>query len=120
MKVRATSQYCITEDYDKKSHDDDAEAPQWPSSQECKPVCAWHTFWGYWADNYPNIKVRAKGADTCSDCLKLLHSWKSGDNGTCVPIGEDDGAQQEVEDAMDEALKYQQAKQHAAIYHVRK
>jgi len=99
-KIRATSQYCKTEDHDKRPHDDDAEVPLWPSSQECKPVCSWHTFWKYWADNYSNIN--------------------SGDNGTCVLIGEDDGAQQEVEDAVDEALKSQQAKQQAAIDHVRK
>ena len=66
-KVRATSQYVNTEQYDKRPNDDDAEWPLWPSSQECKQVCAWPTFWKYWVDNYPNIKVRAKGADTpCS------------------------------------------------------
>lgn len=77
----------------------------------CKHVCAWPTFWKYWVDNYPNIKVRAKGADTCSHCLKILRRWKSGDNGTCVPIGADDRAQEEVEAAMDEALTSQQATQ---------
>ena len=48
----------------------------WPEGSERKEVCSWPTFLSFWKEHYPKIKVRAKGADTCTDCLIYLNSLK--------------------------------------------
>eukprot|EP00957_Ditylum_brightwellii_P059588 4524321-Ditylum_brightwellii.AAC.1 len=41
---------------------------------EAQPICSWFAFHFYWKRRFPNIKVRKRGADTCTDCRMFLNS----------------------------------------------
>ena len=36
-----------------------------------KPIVSWTSFHRYWKNNFPNLVVRSKGEDTCTDCARL-------------------------------------------------
>ena len=38
-------------------------------------MISWTTFHRYWERNFPNIKIRKKGADTCTDCQILCNQF---------------------------------------------
>ena len=94
---RATMQYHPTNLFEKRPHDDDAEVPLWPSGTEPKPICAWASFLQLWKDEYPTIKVRPRGADTCTDCLKLLNKFSSAGNVQSNENSEQEQIEQEME-----------------------
>ena len=48
----------------------------WPEGSKRKEVYSWPTFLYFWKEQYPKVKVRAKGADMCTDCLMYLNSLK--------------------------------------------
>ena len=62
------------EKFEKRPHDDGNEAPLWSNRSVGKELVTWPKFKRFWHEHYPQIKVRARGADTCSNCLKLLYS----------------------------------------------
>lgn len=49
----------------------------WPPGSEYKKVVSWTKFHGYWKHNFPEIKIREKGADTCSDCMIFRNEFRS-------------------------------------------
>mmetsp|Transcript_29631 Transcript_29631/g.43117 ORF Transcript_29631/g.43117 Transcript_29631/m.43117 type:complete len:202 (+) Transcript_29631:254-859(+) len=76
MKSRAQTMYQALSNYEQRPNDDEAEVPLWPSGSETKKVCSWFKFLHFWKAHYSNIKVRAKGADTCTDCMILIYGLK--------------------------------------------
>ena len=50
---------------------EDFERSNDPEGQVADPIVSWTAFLKYWKDNFPNLVVRAKGEDTCTDCHKL-------------------------------------------------
>lgn len=76
-KSLSQSIYCKVEEYDSRKNDDDSEVPLWPTGSVAKRVCTWPTFLAFWRRNYNNVKVRPKGADTCTDCFILLNAFRS-------------------------------------------
>ena len=75
-KSRAKGIYNNLNEYEQRPNDDDLEVSLWPSGSELKKICTWPVFHKYWQCNYSDIKVRKKGADTCTDCLMFLNSFK--------------------------------------------
>ena len=73
MKSLAKSGYAAKEEFEPRPNDDDSEAPLWPTGSERKEVCSWGKFLEYWETNFPHIKMRRCGADTCTDCLKAVN-----------------------------------------------
>ena len=61
------------EDYLARPNDDDSPVPLWPTGSERKQICSWTAFLRYWDKNFPNIKMRKRGANTCTDCLRAAH-----------------------------------------------
>ena len=48
------------------------EANDHENGRVVRPVVSWRSFGRYWQKNFPKLRVRAKGEDTCTDCY-LLH-----------------------------------------------
>ena len=40
---------------------------------ERKAICSWPHFLKYWDNNFPFIKMRKRGADTCTECLQATY-----------------------------------------------
>ena len=59
-----------------REHDDDSEVPLWPTGSEVKDIASWPHFLTYWKTKFPNIKIRKKGADTCTDCLIMTNEFR--------------------------------------------
>ena len=76
-KSSALSWYTPVSEFEKRPHDDDEEAPLWPQGSIYKRVVTWPSFWSYWKRNFPEIKIRKKGADTCTDCLLLCNEFRT-------------------------------------------
>ena len=49
----------------------------WPPGLEYKKVVSWTKFYQYWKNNFPQIKIWKKGADTCTDCMILRNEFRS-------------------------------------------
>ena len=115
---KAQSIYKPTPEFDPRSHllSTGAEDPLWLEGSERMDVCSWPTFLYYWKDHYPKIKVRAKGADTCTECLMYVNSLK------LLPAPVVDGITEDtleelLETAMTEkAEKRNESKQHVLNY----
>ena len=75
-KSRSLTIYEKVKNYDKRPFDDDSEVPLWPTGSQQKKICTWPCFLAFWKTNYKHIKVRAKGADTCTDCLIFMNCLK--------------------------------------------
>ena len=45
-----------------------------------KRIVHWTTFLYFWKSNYAHIKIRNKGADTCTDCLVYFNAFRMIDN----------------------------------------
>ena len=41
-----------------------------------QPVVTWPTFRKLWLREFPNLKVRARGEDTCTDCYKIRNRMR--------------------------------------------
>ena len=63
----------------------------WPSGTTNERVWSWPHFLSFWKKNYLNIKVRKRGADTCSDCLMHLYTLNSTHPVVGRSNGEDEG-----------------------------
>ena len=61
------------DDYEKRP----VEALLWPPESEYKKVISWTKFHRYWKVKQPHLKIRAKGADTCTDCLILRNEFRT-------------------------------------------
>ena len=61
------------------------------------PIVSWTSFLRFWHANFPKLKVRRSGEDTCSDCWKLrcrlehLHRQKAAAQCETVEAGDDVG-----------------------------
>ena len=75
-KSSAKSSYVPIAEYPKR----DFNEIDWPAGSEYKRIVCWRTFWQYWKDFFPHLKIRTKGADTCTDCLILTNSYKNSKN----------------------------------------
>ena len=68
--------YRPTAEYERRPHDDDSEVPLWPTGSEYQPVVTWPSFLAYWKTNFSHLKIRKKGADTCTDCQVLCNEFR--------------------------------------------
>ena len=41
-----------------------------------QPVVTWSTFRNLWVREFPNLKVRPRGEDTCTDCYKIRNKMR--------------------------------------------
>ena len=46
----------------------------WPIGSQPKAIVSWRAFIQFWNAHYPQIRIRAKGADTCSECMLYVNS----------------------------------------------
>ena len=74
LSSRQRSILTAVQEFLPRPNDDDAEVPLWPSGSERKEVCSWSPFWRYWCKKFPNIKMRKRGADTCTECLQATYA----------------------------------------------
>lgn len=110
-KNRALTIYDNVKDFPMREHDDDCEVPLWPTGSEAKKIVTWCTFLNYWKANFPFIKVRKRGADTCTDCLVLANEFRIGTQqssmvSTAIDDSHDDddgGGSERMKDATEEA-----------------
>ena len=73
----AKTTYKSLADFTPRPHDDDEDIPLWPEgSTGLKPV-SWPTFLRYWKRNFPHLKIRKNGADTCTDCQILCNQFRT-------------------------------------------
>ena len=76
----AKSTYVTIVEMEPRINDDSAANPTWPIGSIATQVISWKTFLGFWKREYPNIQIRPKGADTCSDFLifcQQIHRLKN-------------------------------------------
>lgn len=78
-KSSAKTIYTPVKEFTRRPFDDDDEdgVPLWPEGSEYKRVVTWPTFLYYWKRKFPHIKVRKKGADTCTDCQILCNEFRT-------------------------------------------
>ena len=112
-KRKAIGEYSALDEFNNRPHDNRSETPQWLEGSESKEICSWPAFHKYWKLNYPNIKVRKKGADTCTDCRLFLNSINFCPE--TIPVGEN-----ELNDAVDGALSTLDKRKKEARDHVEK
>ena len=81
-KSHALTIYRNTKDYTKRSYEeaDEDGVSLWPPGTEYKDVVSWPCFLSYWNRKFKCIKVRKKGADTCTDCLILRNEFRMSNN----------------------------------------
>ena len=75
-KSSALTIYTPVSAFERRPHDDDEFIPLWPQGSEYLRVVSWPTFLSYWKRKFPFIKLRKKGADTCTDCLLLCNEFR--------------------------------------------
>jgi len=94
MKSRQKGIYFPSKEYSPWPCNDDSETPFWPSGSESKDICSWTKFLVFGNGEYLNIKMRKRGVDTCTDCLKSA-------NDLCVAASQgrqtDDGGDSDKE-----------------------
>ena len=73
----AKTTYKSLADFTPRPHDDDEDIPFWPEGSESLKPISWPTFLRYWKRNFPHIKIRKKGADTCTDCQILCNEFRT-------------------------------------------
>ena len=89
MDSRSEGSYVNTKNYLKRPHDDSNEVPLWPTGSNSLEVCSWPKFNNYWKQNFPHLRLRKRGADTCTDCLKFVNNLalareQKKTDGTCI------------------------------------
>ena len=77
-KSSARTTYTATKDYERRPNDDDADVPLWPTGSVHERVVTWPSFLTYWNKNFAHLKIRKKGADTCTDCQVLCNEFRMG------------------------------------------
>ena len=78
-KSTAKTIYKPVEQYERRPFDDvddNNSVPLWPQGSQYMKVVTWPTFLSYWTRKFPHIKVRKKGADTCTDCQILSQEFR--------------------------------------------
>ena len=75
-KSSAKTQYCPTKDYERRPYDDAEEFSLWPTGSIYENVITWPSFLSYWNKNFAHLKIRKKGADTCTDCQVLCNEFR--------------------------------------------
>lgn len=75
-KSSALTTYTPVSAFERRPHDGDEFIPLWPQGSEYLRVISWPTFLSYWKCKFPFIKLRKKGADTCTDCLLLCNEFR--------------------------------------------
>ena len=73
----AKTQYKPVSEYAPRPHDDDDDVPLWPQGSVSLRVISWPPFLSYWQRKFPYIKIRKKGADTCTDCQILCNQFRT-------------------------------------------
>ena len=76
-KSSALTTYKPVSEFPLRPNDDDEEVPLWPQGSVCSRVISWPTFLSYWKRKFPYIKIRKKGADTCTDCQLLCNEFRT-------------------------------------------
>ena len=79
-KSSAKSTYHPVKDYEKREYDDEDDddgLALWPTGSEYMRVVSWPCFLNYWAVHFSMLKVRKKGADTCTDCQVLCNEFRT-------------------------------------------
>ena len=72
----AMTQYSPTKDFERRPHDDEEELPLWPTGSIYERVVTWPFFLSYWNKKFGHLKIRKKGADTCTDCQILCNEFR--------------------------------------------
>jgi len=77
-KSAAKTIYRAVKEYTKRPYEDDDEdgISLWPQGSVYRDLVSWPCFLSYWKKNFKQIKVRKKGADTCTDCLILRNEFR--------------------------------------------
>lgn len=60
------------------------EDQDWVENTENEPskICHWRSFWKFWQQSFPKLRVRKPSADVCGDCHKFFNriKYKSPEN----------------------------------------
>ena len=98
-KNRTLTWYDALADFPQRENDDASEVPLWPTGSESKTIVHWTTFLYFWKANFSHIKIRNKGADTCTDCLVLTNEFRfTRARSRNVPNEDDDDEDNEDDD----------------------
>ena len=77
MKCSARTVYNPLKDYQMREYDDNSDGlALWPAGTEYMRVVSWSCFLKYWTSKFSMLKVRKKGADTCTDCQVLCNEFR--------------------------------------------
>jgi len=107
-KSSALTTYNSLSDFTPRPYDDDEDIPLWPDGAERMKVISWPTFFRFWKKKYSYIKIRKRGADTCTDCQVLCHEFRTRQaridrrrqaTGRTLRQDDDDGDSSESEDS---------------------
>ena len=106
-KNSATSVMMKLSEYTPRPHDDVDDddiygVSLWPTGSEGQRICTWPTFHSFWKNHFGYIKIRKRGADTCTDCLVLTNEFRMRrariENGRAIAEAEgDDGEEEDSE-----------------------
>ena len=88
-------------------------------------ICSWPVFHSFWKHNYSHIRIRKRGADTCTDCLIYLNTFarqkdESADKGSDDSDSDTDAGERMnavIENAED---SLQKAKEHVKKYQLQR
>ena len=77
-KNTATSVMKLVLEFKERPYDEDDEdgIALFLVGSERRKVCTWATFLNFWNQRFGYIKIRKKGADTCTDCLILTNEFR--------------------------------------------
>ena len=92
---RTLTLYDKVQNFSLHENDDASAVPLWPSGSTPERVVTWPTFLDFWKENFPHIKLRKKGADTCTDCLVLVNEFRMRLGASARNENEDDSSQEE-------------------------
>ena len=73
---RCKGSYSTIKEFTFREHDDHLIVPLFPTGMARKPIVAWCTFTSFWKRHYPKLRIRPRGADTCTDCLIFVNSLR--------------------------------------------
>ena len=67
LSKRCKGTYKSIKDYEQRDQDDHLQVPLFPTGSMRECVVTWTTFLAFWKRHFPKMRIRSRGADTCTD-----------------------------------------------------
>lgn len=72
LQSRDIGNYSPASEFGVRPHDDESDYPSWPTGSQQKDICSFRTFMRQWGKTHPELRIRPRGEDTCTQCWQLM------------------------------------------------